>query len=88
MGIASSSPIKQPNPNPGTRITSPAPDFFYSIILFFGTTGAGTPCRTFMHNVDFFFFYFIFFSSAKHAPFVNNCTSCITLTSGLSARNQ
>jgi hypothetical protein len=87
MLIASSSPIKQPNPNPRTRIMPRAPDFFYYIISFFDTTCAGTPCSTFMHNVDFFFFYFLLFSSAKHAPFVNNCTSCITLTSALSARD-
>jgi hypothetical protein len=30
--------------------------------------------------------FLLFFSSAKHAPFVNNCTSCITLTSAFSAR--
>jgi hypothetical protein len=76
-------PNEQPNPDPRTRIMSRAPDFFYSIISFFGTTCAGTPCSTFMHNVDFSF---LFFSSAQHAPFVNNCTSCITLTSAFSAR--
>jgi hypothetical protein len=30
--------------------------------------------------------FLLFFSSAKHVPFVSNCTSCITLTSAFSAR--